>query len=150
MGMSLQATRTRVQGWIAEARAVLYRRLWGMTIGRNTRISGKAFLDFTNARRIHIGDHTIITPGVRIFTHAFVQDRFMDTHIGSCCFTGANSIILPGVRIGDHCVVGAGSVVTRDVPAGCVVAGNPAAVLKQGMTTGWWGLLPRPVEPPSA
>lgn len=46
--------------------------------------------------------------------------------IGKKCFIGARVIILKGVAIGDGAVVGAGAVVTRDVPAGAVVAGNPA------------------------
>ena len=44
---------------------------------------------------------------------------------------GANVTVLPGVTIGDHAVIGAGSVVTKDVPAGCVAAGVPARVIKE-------------------
>ena len=46
-------------------------------------------------------------------------------------YIGANAIILPGVEIGNFSVVGAGSVVTRNVPCYCVVAGNPAKIIKK-------------------
>ena len=50
--------------------------------------------------------------------------------IGKDVWIGANAIILPGVTIGDGCVIGAGSVVTTDLPPHCVVVGNPARVIK--------------------
>lgn len=56
-----------------------------------------------------------------------------DTYIGKNCVIGINSIIMPGVHIGDEVVVGAGAVVTKDVPSNCIVAGNPAIVLKEGV-----------------
>jgi acetyltransferase-like isoleucine patch superfamily enzyme len=49
---------------------------------------------------------------------------------------GAHVIILPGVRIGRHSAIGAGSVVTKDVPANCLAVGNPARVLRQTIATG--------------
>ena len=51
--------------------------------------------------------------------------------IGSDSWIGGAAVILPGVTIGEHCVVGAGAVVTRDVPPYCVVAGNPARVVRR-------------------
>ncbi len=51
--------------------------------------------------------------------------------IGSDCWFGANVVVCPGVTIGDGCVIGAGSVVTRDIPAGCFAAGNPARAIRQ-------------------
>ena len=49
--------------------------------------------------------------------------------IGSDVFVGARSVIMPGVRIGDRCIVAAGSVVTRSVPDGSIVGGNPARLI---------------------
>lgn len=54
----------------------------------------------------------------------------VDTYIGKQSIIGYASIILPGVRIGDNVIVGAGSVVSRDVPSNCIVAGNPAKIIK--------------------
>ena len=53
-----------------------------------------------------------------------------EVHIGNTVWIGGNCTILPGVTIGDNAVVAAGSVVTKDVPANAVVAGNPARVIK--------------------
>lgn len=53
-----------------------------------------------------------------------------DTIIGKNVFIGCNALVLKGVHIGDNAVIGAGSVVTKDVPANCVAAGNPAVVVK--------------------
>ncbi len=132
--------RTSAQIGLTGLRAAYYRKVWGMTIGRGTRISGKAFLDFTNPRGIHIGEHTIVTPGARIFSHDFVGCRHIDTHIGSYCFIGANAIILPGVRVGNNCVVAAGAVVTQDIPDGSIVAGNPARIMRENLETSHFGI----------
>ena len=51
--------------------------------------------------------------------------------VGNNVWIGGNVIVLPGVSIGDNCVIGAGSVVTRDIPSGTVAAGNPCRVLKK-------------------
>ncbi len=64
-----------------------------------------------------------------------------DTYIGFNCFIGAQAIIMPGVRVGDQCIVGSGAVVTRDVPPGSIVAGNPAKVIRSGVRTVKWGIM---------
>lgn len=51
-------------------------------------------------------------------------------HIGNDCWLGANVVVCPGVTIGDNCVIGAGSVVTRDVPPNSFAAGNPCRVIR--------------------
>jgi acetyltransferase-like isoleucine patch superfamily enzyme len=60
-----------------------------------------------------------------------VKDDLVGAHIERGAKVGANVTLLPGVRIGANALVGAGSVVTRDVPPGAVVAGNPAVVINQ-------------------
>ena len=52
-------------------------------------------------------------------------------HIGNNVWIGANSVILPGVNIGDNSVIGAGSVVTKDIPSNVVAVGNPCRVLRE-------------------
>ena len=129
---------------MAGLRRAYLRGVWGMHIGKESRVSLKAKLDFTNPQGVHVGDYTIITPMVQMFTHDFVRARHVDTHIGSYCFIGAGAIILPGVTIGDHCIVAAGTVVTTDIPPRSIVAGNPARVIKSEIKTGHFGMLVGP------
>ncbi len=55
----------------------------------------------------------------------------MAVHIGRCCWIGAGAIIMPGVTIGDNSVIGAGSVVTKDIPENVVAVGNPCRVMRE-------------------
>ena len=71
----------------------------------------------------------------------YCMKRHADTYIGRRCFIGADVIVLGGVRVGDEVIVGAGAVVTKDVPSNCVVAGNPARIIRQGISTGKYGQL---------
>jgi len=82
-----------------------------------------------------IGDRTQIGPGVQILSADHPRDAATRAtglefgrpiRIGSNVWIGGGAIILPGVTIGDDALIGAGSVVTRDVPAGVTVVGNPA------------------------
>lgn len=59
--------------------------------------------------------------------------------IGRNCFIGGGSVILPGVTIGDECVVGSGAIVHEDVPPRCIVAGNPARILRRDIEVGRFG-----------
>lgn len=92
----------------------------------------------TEAYLIDIGDHTQITEGVKLFTHGGGNvarykypdfDLFGKITIGEWSYIGTDSLIMPGVTIGNHVLVAAGSVVTKSIPDGCVVAGNPAKVI---------------------
>jgi maltose O-acetyltransferase len=62
--------------------------------------------------------------------------------VGERCFIGGGSMILPGVTIGDGVIVAAGAVVMDDVPGDCIVAGNPARIIRQGIDAGRHGRLP--------
>jgi acetyltransferase-like isoleucine patch superfamily enzyme len=87
---------------------------------------------------IEIGDECIFAPGVGLISANHDPDD-LDRHIagppirlGHHCWVGMNAVVLPGVQLGDRTVVGAGSVVTTSFPEGnCVIAGNPARVLKR-------------------
>ena len=95
------------------------------------------------ATRIEIGEGTQIGGGVMILDtdfHPRATDGTLRTdpasvaspvHIGRHCFIGARAIILKGVRIGDRAVVGAGAVVTSDIPPGAIHAGNPTRELRK-------------------
>jgi acetyltransferase-like isoleucine patch superfamily enzyme len=117
-----------------------YRYLWGVDIGVGSLISFKANIDRTNPRGVHIGSYTSITFGSVILSHDYPNNRHVDTWIGDRCLIGAHSIVYPGVRIGNGCIVAAGSVVTHDVPDGCIVMGNPARVVEKGIAPGKYGI----------
>lgn len=89
---------------------------------------------------IYIGNNTMIGPNVTIATagHPILPElrndalQFnVDVHIGKRVWIGAGVIILPGVTIGDNTVIGAGAVVTKDIPANVVAVGNPCRVLRE-------------------
>lgn len=85
---------------------------------------------------LRIEDNVFIGPNVT-FTNdlhprsKIYPEKFLQTVVKAGASIGANATILPGVTIGDHAMVGAGSVVTKDVPAGAVVVGNPARVVRK-------------------
>ena len=113
--------------------------LLGMDIATSARISFGTRLNKTNPKGIHIGEESYTASGAIIFTHDFCRGIHRDTRIGKRCFIGANAIIMCGVRIGDNVVVGSGAIVTKDVPSGCIVAGNPAKIIKEGIRTTKFG-----------
>jgi len=89
---------------------------------------------------IYVGDHTMFGPNVTIATAGHPIDLElreqmyqynMPVHIGKNCWIGAGAIILPGVKIGDGTVIGAGSIVTKDIPSNVVAVGNPCRVLRK-------------------
>ncbi|MCG2594599.1 sugar O-acetyltransferase [Ramlibacter sp. XY19] len=87
---------------------------------------------------IRIGAHTLIGPAVQIYTALHPlnaelrrkQEYGRPVTIGADVWIGGGAVILPGVSIGDRAVIGAGSVVTRDIPADVLAAGNPCRVLR--------------------
>jgi len=90
---------------------------------------------------IEVGPRTWITGGVAFYTHDGSHavlprapgqsfNAYGRIIIGADCFIGQHAILLRGVHVGDRCIVGAGSVVTKSIPAGHVVAGNPARIVR--------------------
>jgi len=133
--------------WLAlRARLIALRRLylvkvWRMDIHPTAWLSLRADFDRTHPSGIHIGEESYVAFGSVIMSHDMTRGLYVDTRIGARCFIGAHSILLPGVRIGDGSIVGAGSVVTRDVPPGSIVAGNPARVIRSNIKTYRFGCL---------
>ena len=116
-------------------------KIYGMDISRTTRISFGAKLDKTNPKGIHIGEESFVASGAIILSHDFCRNIHADTYIVARCFIGVNSIIMCGVRIGDNCVIGAGAIVTKDAPPNCMLAGNPARIIRKGINTTKFGQL---------
>ena len=111
--------------------------------GRNIELGTRVFFNFNcvvlDVCRVRIGDYTLFGPAVQIYTamHPFnAEQRRREefgkaVDIGADVWVGGGAIILPGVHIGSRAVIGAGSVVTRDVPEGAFAAGNPCRVIRQ-------------------
>ena len=97
-------------------------------------------LTLVDDTHIYVGDCTMFGPHVTIATagHPINPElrakglQFnMPVHIGKNCWLGAGVIVMPGVTIGDNVVIGAGSVVTKDIPSNVVAVGNPCRVLRE-------------------
>lgn len=114
---------------------------WG---GRHVHFGKGVYTNFNltlvDDTHIYVGDYTMLGPNVVLATagHPILPELRplayqynMPVHIGKNCWLGAGVIVLPGVTIGDNSVIGAGSVVTKDIPANVVAVGNPCRVLRE-------------------
>lgn len=97
-------------------------------------------LTLVDDTHIYIGSNTMIGPNVTIATagHPVLPElreqayQFnAPVHIGKNCWLGAGVIVLPGITIGDNSVIGAGSVVTKDIPENVIAVGNPCRILRE-------------------
>ena len=110
--------------------------------GTNIELGERVFFNFNcvvlDVCRVRIGSFTLFGPAVQIYTatHPFdaelrrTREFGKPVEIGSDVWVGGGAIILPGVHIGSRAVVGAGSVVTRDIPPAVFAAGNPCRVIR--------------------
>lgn len=126
---------------LVAARIFVFRRIWRMDVHPTAQISLSAKLDKTFPIGVHVGRNSYVAFEARILTHDRTRGLYLHTYIGENCFIGGRSLILPGVEIGDGSIVGAGAVVTKLVPPGSVVAGNPAQIIKSGIRVGAYGRL---------
>lgn len=114
---------------------------WG---GRHVHFGKNVYANYNitlvDDTHIYVGDNTMFGPNVVLATaghpvlpelRAQVYQYNLPIHIGKNCWLGAGVIVLPGVTIGDNSVIGAGSVVTKDIPANVVAVGNPCKVLRE-------------------
>ena len=111
--------------------------------GTNIYLGEKVYFNFDcvilDVCEVRIGDFVFVAPGVHIYTATHpleaelrrTQEFGKPVTIGSDVWIGGKAVICPGVTIGDRSVIGAGSVVSKDVPVGVVVAGNPARVIRE-------------------
>lgn len=107
----------------------------GLTLGKNVEIIDTFFFDPSHCYLITIGDNCTICPNVRLIAHDASTKKYLGytklgkINIKKSCFIGDSVIVLPNVTIGPNSIVGAGSIVTKDVPPCSVAAGNPARVI---------------------
>ena len=114
---------------------------WG---GHHVHFGNSVYANFNltlvDDTHIYVGDYTMIGPNVTIATagHPILPElrekayQFnQPVHIGRNCWLGAGVVVLPGITIGDNSVIGAGSIVTKDIPANVVAVGNPCRVLRE-------------------
>ena len=114
-----------------------YAKFLGVKVGNDCRIYTTSF--GSEPWLISIGNKVTITSGVQILTHDggtwLVEDEkgrreyFNGVEIGNNVFVGVNSIIMPGVKIEDNVIVASGRVVTKSVPEGSIIGGNPAKII---------------------
>ncbi len=97
-------------------------------------------LTLVDDTHIYVGDRTMFGPNVVVATAGHpvlpkLREKSMQfnmpVHIGRNCWLGAGVVVLPGVTIGDNSVIGAGSIVTKDIPANVVAVGNPCRVIRE-------------------
>ncbi len=114
---------------------------WG---GKHVHFGNGVYANFNltlvDDTHIYVGDYTMFGPNVVLATagHPILPELRplayqynMPIHIGKNCWLGAGVIVLPGITIGDNSVIGAGSVVTKDIPANVIAVGNPCRVLRE-------------------
>ena len=107
----------------------------GTYLGMNSRIS------CNKGYKVEIGHNCAISHNIRIYTNTYDANtdfnlkprkkKYGDVTIGNGVWVGLNVVILPGITIGDNSVIGANSVVTRDIPANCISGGIPCRIIKE-------------------
>jgi acetyltransferase-like isoleucine patch superfamily enzyme len=98
-------------------------------------------LDRVYPSSVFVGAGSLVASEATLLCHEHVFRDPSNSHlplhkpvrIGARCFVGVSAMVLPGVTIGDDCIIGAGSIVTKDIPSGSVAVGNPARVIRSGI-----------------
>lgn len=119
---------------ISKKRSLYYHKL-GIKIGKNSKIEKDVFIDPSFPWLVSIGNNVTIAPRTFILAHdGSTKKQIGYSKIGRVIiednvFIGANCTILPNVKIGQNSIIGAGSVVTKDIPENVLAVGNPARVI---------------------
>ena len=114
---------------------------WG---GKHVHFGNNVYANFgltlVDDTHIYVGDYTMFAPHVTLATAGHpilpelrekIYQYNAPIHIGRNCWLGAGVIVLPGITIGDNSVIGAGSIVTKDIPPNVVAYGNPCKVIRE-------------------
>ncbi len=118
----------------------LYSNFGGRHVHFGKNVYANFNLTLVDDTHIYVGDNTMFGPNVTVATAGHpilpeLRERGYQynapVHIGKNCWIGAGAIILPGITLGDNVVVGAGSVVTGDLPSNVVAVGNPCRILRE-------------------
>lgn len=112
--------------------------------GRNIEVGDNFYANFNcvilDVGRVKIGENVMFAPNVSIYTAGHPVHHIprnsgyeygIDITIGDNVWIGGNTCVLPGVNIGKNVVIGAGSVVTKDIPDNCIAAGNPCKIIRE-------------------
>jgi maltose O-acetyltransferase len=111
--------------------------------GSNIQLGPRVYFNFNcvvlDVCEVRIGEHTMFGPAVQLYTAMHPlraaqrrkQEYSKPIEIGPDCWLGGGAIVCPGVKIGAKTVIGAGSVVTRDIPSGVLAVGNPCRVVRE-------------------
>ena len=111
--------------------AFYLRNVRGVEVGKDCNINRKAKIDGVNPKGVHLGNFVRVSQNALILAHDGYRDgAYLHTYIGNHVNIGWGAVINPGLKIGNHVIVGANAVVTKDVPDGVIVAGNPAKIIK--------------------
>ena len=135
--MEKKSKRQKISKVISLVYLTYLRKVRKIDVGENCNISWRAIIDRAHPKGVHIGNNTRIALEALIIAHDYTRGvtnkMWTDTYIGNNCIIGGRSIILPGVKIGNEVCVAAGAVVTKDIPDNCMVAGNPAKIIRKNI-----------------
>lgn len=126
-----------------KVRPWLLRRM-GAIVGKDCFIGDHCYFDQNHSNLITLEDHAHIASGSRLLCHqriikdyckgddyAKLSYRYGEIHLGKGSLIGMESFVMPGVTVGEGAIVGAGSMVTKDIPAWTIAMGRPAKVVKE-------------------
>lgn len=116
----------------------------GCHVGKDVFIGSQVWVDAGHADLIYIEDHAHVTGLTVLLCHKKVLDNYYvgddyaklpykkgEIHLGKGCSTGTGTLIMPGVTVGEGAIIGAGSLVTKDIPAWTIAIGRPAKVVRE-------------------